>query len=215
MTDRLRSGLVECPLRIEAGFELSKPFAEFGHAEIPVHAGCLDRRVSHENHRAGTLADETQTSGIQSGVKLLPACGALDDGMAALLRDTLRGFFARGVLKVFRFRLGLHPFPPLEILDHISLFIDAIACVHLRCPALPVFDFRHYLVCLVDVESPVRLNDFLRVGMRPVYGDMKVIIARIFMQGVNCLVFGKAHSPEKKTDRLVHLFTGRLFVFLP
>lgn len=135
--------------------------------------------------------------------------------MAALLRDTLRGFFARGALKVFRFRLGLHPFPPLEILDHISLFIDAIACVHLRCPALPVFDFRHDLMCLVDVETQVRLDDFLCVGMRPVHNDMEVIISRVLVQGVNCLVFGKPHSTEKETDRLVHLFAGRLFVFLP
>ena len=97
----------------------------------------------------------------------------------------------------------------------MALLIDAIAGVHLRRPSLPVFDFRNYFMRLVDVESPVRLDDFLRVGMRPAYGDMKVIIARIFMQGVNCLVFGKAHSPEKETDRLVHLFTGRLFVFLP
>lgn len=68
---------------------------------------------------------------------------------------------------------------------------------------------------LVDVESPVRLDDFLRVRMRPIHGDMEVIIARVLVQGVNCLVFGKAHSPEKETDRFVHLFTGRLFVFLP
>ena len=68
---------------------------------------------------------------------------------------------------------------------------------------------------LVDVESSVRLDDLLRVRMRPIHGDMQMIIARVFMQGINCLVFGKAHPPEKETDRFVHLLTGRLFVFLP
>ena len=97
----------------------------------------------------------------------------------------------------------------------MTLFIDAIAGIHLWCPALFVFDFRHYFMRLVNVESSVRLNDFLRVGMRPVHGDMEVIIARALMQGVNCLVFSKAHSPEKKADSFVHLFTGRLLVFLP
>ena len=135
--------------------------------------------------------------------------------MAALLRDTLRGLFARGIFKVFRFWFWLHLFTPLKILDHISLLIDAVTGVLLRCPTLPMFDFRHYLMCLVDVESPVRLNDFLCVGMRPVHDNMEVIIARILMQGVNCLVFSKAHSPEKETDCIIHLFTSRLLVFLP
>ena len=85
-----------------------------------------------------------------------------------------------------------------EIFDHIALFIDAIAGIYLRCPALPVFDFRHYFMRLVDVESPVRLDDFLCVGMRPVHRNMKVIIARIFMQGIESLMFGQSHSSEKK-----------------
>ncbi len=97
----------------------------------------------------------------------------------------------------------------------MTLFIDAIAGVQLRCPALPVFDYRHYVMRVADVESPVRLNDFLRVRMRPIHGDMEVTIARVLMQGVNCLVFVKTHSPEKETDCFVHLLTGRLFVFLP
>ena len=67
----------------------------------------------------------------------------------------------------------------------------------------------------VDVESSVRLDDFLRVGMCSVHGDMRMIVACIFMQSIESLMFGKPHSPEKKTDRLVHLFTGGLLVFLP
>ena len=82
-------------------------------------------------------------------------------------------------------------------------------------PALSVFNFGDEFVRLVDIKSPVRLNDFLRVRMRPIHGDMEVIIARVLVQGVNCLVFGKAHSPEKKADSFVHLFTGGLLVFLP
>ena len=73
MADRFRGGLMECPLRIEAGFELSEFFAQFGQAEISVHAGCLDRRVSNKNDSARTLAHETQADGIQSGMKLFPA----------------------------------------------------------------------------------------------------------------------------------------------
>lgn len=92
VADRLRGGFVECPFGVVAGLELSKSFGEPGQGKILVHAGRLDRRVSHENDSAGTLADETQTDRIQSGVKFLPACGVLDDGVAALLRggDLLR-----------------------------------------------------------------------------------------------------------------------------
>ena len=54
MTDRLWSGLVEYPLGVVAGLEVSESFTQLGHTEIPVHAGCLDRRVSHENDSAGT-----------------------------------------------------------------------------------------------------------------------------------------------------------------
>ena len=102
-----------------------------------------------------------------------------------------------------------------EIFDHIALFIDAIAGIYLWCPALPVFDFRHYFMRLVDVESPVRLDDFLCVGMRPVHDDVQMIVARVFMQSVKSLMLGQSHSPKKETGRFVHLFTGRLFVFLP
>ena len=82
-------------------------------------------------------------------------------------------------------------------------------------PTLPVFDFGNNLVRCFDIETSVRLNNFLRVRMRPVYGNMEVIIARVLVQGVDRLMFGKAHSPEKETDRFIHLFTGRLLVFLP
>ena len=51
--------------------------------------------------------------------------------------------------------------------------------------------------------------------MRPVHDDMEVIISRVLVQGIDRLMFGQAHSPEKETDRLVHLFMGRLLVFLP
>ena len=54
MTDRLWSGLVEYPLGVVAGLEVSEPFTQPGHTEIPVHTGCLDRRISHENDSAGT-----------------------------------------------------------------------------------------------------------------------------------------------------------------
>ena len=73
MTDRFRGRLLECPLGVGAGLELAEPLAQPRHAEISVHAGRFDRRVAHENHSAGTFADETQTNGIQSGVKLFPA----------------------------------------------------------------------------------------------------------------------------------------------
>ncbi len=73
VTDRLRSGLAECPLGVVARLELAEPLAQPGHTEIPVHAGRLDRRVAHKNHRAGTLAGKTQTDCIQPGVKLFPA----------------------------------------------------------------------------------------------------------------------------------------------
>ena len=44
MADRLWRGLVERALGIEARLELTKPLGELGQAEIPVHAGRLDRR---------------------------------------------------------------------------------------------------------------------------------------------------------------------------
>ena len=62
---------------------------------------------------------------------------------------------------------------------------------------------------LTDIEPSMRLDDFLCVGERPIHGDMEVIVARIFMKGVNCLVFGKTHSPKKETDHLIQLFMGR------
>ena len=135
--------------------------------------------------------------------------------MAAFLRDTLRGFFARGAFKVLCLGPGFYPFPPQKILDHISLFIDAITGIYLRSPALPVFDFSNDFVRLFDVESSVRLNDLFRVGMRPVHDNMKMTVSRILVQGIERLMFGKPHSPEKEIDRFIHLFTGRLLVFLP
>ena len=54
MYTRLWSGLVEYPLGVVAGLEVSEPFTQPGHTEIPVHTGCLDRRISHENDSAGT-----------------------------------------------------------------------------------------------------------------------------------------------------------------
>ena len=74
---------------------------------------------------------ETQLHYNQPGVKLFPACGVLNDGMGTLLSNAHSRFFSSGVFKVFRFGLGLHLFPPLEILDHMTLFIDAIVGVHL------------------------------------------------------------------------------------
>lgn len=82
-------------------------------------------------------------------------------------------------------------------------------------PALFMLDFRHYFMRRVNVKSSVRLGYLFRVGMRPVHDDVQMVVACVFMQGVESLMFGKSHSPEKKTDRLAHLFTGRLFVFLP
>ncbi len=93
MTDLLRSGLLECPPPgVVARLERSEPFAQHGQAEISVHAGRLDRRVSHKNNSAGTVTDETQTDRIQSGMKLLPAGGVLNDGAALFLRYPLCGF---------------------------------------------------------------------------------------------------------------------------
>lgn len=102
-----------------------------------------------------------------------------------------------------------------EIVAHISLLIDAVAGVLLRCPPLFVFDFGNNFMYLVDVESPVRLNDLFRIGMHPVHDNMKMVVTRILVQSIERLVFGKPHSPKKKADRLVHLFTGGLLVFLP
>lgn len=110
MADRLRSRFAENPFGIIAGLELAEPFAQFGQGEISVNAGCLDRRVSHENHRAGTFADETQTDRIQSGVEFFPAGGVLDDGTSFFLRYPLCGFFARGVLKILRSGAGFDLF---------------------------------------------------------------------------------------------------------
>ena len=63
---------MECPFGIVAGFELSKLFGESGQGKISVHAGCLDRRITHKNHRAEAFARETQPHHIQPGVKLFP-----------------------------------------------------------------------------------------------------------------------------------------------
>ena len=125
------------------------------------------------------------------------------------------GLFSRGAFKVLGLGLGFYLFSPLKVFDHIPLFVDAIAGIHLRSPALFVFDFGNDFVCRLNIETSVRLNNFLRVRMRPVYGNMEVIIARVLVQGIERLMFGQAHSSEKKTDRLIHLFAGRLFVFLP
>ena len=131
MTDRLRGRFPECPFGVGAGLELTEPFAQPGHTEISVHAGRLDRRVAHENHSAGTFADKPQTYGIQSGMKLVPTCGALDDGMAAFLSDTLGGLFTRGAFKILGLGLGLYLRSVLEIPDHAPLLVDTIAGVHL------------------------------------------------------------------------------------
>lgn len=48
MTDWLRGGLVECSFGIVARLELAKPFTQFGHAELSVHAGRLDRRIAQK-----------------------------------------------------------------------------------------------------------------------------------------------------------------------
>lgn len=48
MAERFRSGfLLSCLPRIVAVLILAKPFAEFSEAEISVHTGRLDRRISH------------------------------------------------------------------------------------------------------------------------------------------------------------------------
>lgn len=90
-------------------------------------------------------------------MKLFPACGVLDDDVAAHLHYPLYEFFARGVFKVFHFGLGLYLRSMSEFFDHISLIIDAVEGVHLRRP-LSVFDFGNDFMWLVDVESSVRLN---------------------------------------------------------
>ena len=55
VADRLRGGFVECPFGVVAGLELSKSFGEPGQEKILVHAGRLDRRVAHKNHRTRTF----------------------------------------------------------------------------------------------------------------------------------------------------------------
>lgn len=82
-------------------------------------------------------------------------------------------------------------------------------------PIPPVFDFGNNPVRRVDVNTSVRMDNFLRVGMRPVHGDARMIVTRVLVQGVEGLVPGQSHSPEKKADHPVHLFTGGLIVFLP
>ena len=78
-----------------------------------------------------------------------------------------------------------------------------------------MFDCGNNLVSGFDIESPVRLNDFLRVGMRPIHDDVQMIVARVLVQGVERLMLGQPHSPKKETDRLIRLLAGGLFVFLP
>lgn len=48
-----------------------------------------------------------------------------------------------------------------------------------------------------------------------IHNNVQVIISRALVQGIERLMLGQAHPPKKKTDRLVHLFMGRLLVFLP
>ena len=65
--------------------------------------------------------------------------------MAAFLGYALCGLFAGGAFKIFRPGPGFYLRPPLEIFNHIPLFVDAIAGIELRRPPLPVFDFGNNL----------------------------------------------------------------------
>lgn len=68
--------------------------------------GALFRRAAFflapaPSDSVGPFADGMQSDGIQSGMKLFPAGGVLNDGTAFFLRYPLCGFFSRGVFKIF------------------------------------------------------------------------------------------------------------------
>lgn len=47
-----------------------------------------------------------------------------------------------------------------------------------------MFDFSNDFVRRLDVESMMRLNDFLRIGMRSIHDNVHVTVVRIFVHGV-------------------------------
>ena len=61
-----------------------------------------------------------------------------------------------------------------------------------------MFDFGNDFMRRVDVETSVRLDDFLRVRMRLVHDNMKMIVACILVEGIERLMFGMPPFPREK-----------------
>ena len=66
-----------------------------------------------------------------------------------------------------------------------------------------------------NIEPPVRLHNFSAFGIHTVHRNMKMIIVRIVVQPIDSLVSGQAHPFKKNIHQFLHLFSGRLFAFLP
>ena len=213
MSDRLRFHLRRF-LRIFSLFIFPKPLAKVCEAEFSVHRGQFDLNLSHENDRAGTFLLEPQPGTGQSFMQILPCAGVCNDGVSPFLSDALRRFLARGVFKVLRSGVGLDLFQ-LAVADNLAFFVDPVTGMVLAGPSLLVLNFRHNPVCRLDVESPVRLNHFFRVGMRPVHDNVDVEISRIAVRSDNSLMTFQAHALQKNIHRFLHLFMAGDFIFLP
>ena len=210
---RLRGNLSQ-GIRVRSFLKLPQPFAQLSHAEHTVYGGCLHGLFPHKNDGPGAFFLETQTDFRQFFVQFGPRLRVFYDGMAALLRDALGGFFAGGMFKIQRGLLRFY-FAGRPSSRQLAIFQYRIHGVFFTGPSLPAFNMGHELMRLLNVQSIERKHDFSRFRVRPVDRDMQVIIVRVIMHPIHGLMSGQPHFFQKHVHHFLHLFPGGLFPFLP
>ena len=134
--------------------------------------------------------------------------------MGAFLGNTLGGFCAGVVFKVLRLAGRRLPFPRLVADNHV-VFINAIAGIFLRLPALDFLYGRDNSVSGFNIKAVMRLDYFQRVGMDAIDEDMGMDILRIGVNGHKRLVFLQPHAFEKYLDSFRYLLLCRYLVLVP